>query len=460
MIQVVQAFDRAPIAEVPADDAAALERKLAAATRAMRDRDGWPKPHRRIAILRRAAELLEERQARFALLIAREGGKPLTDATVEVVRAVDGLRNAADEIRNFAGKEIPMGLTPASDGRWAFTTKEPIGVVAAISAFNHPLNLIVHQVAPAVAVGCPVIVKPATTTPLSCLELVALLREAGLDEPWCQTLVTDDNALAEALATDPRVAFLSFIGSARVGWHLRSKLPPGTRCALEHGGAAPVIVDRSAAIERIIEPIAKGGYYHAGQVCVSVQRIFVHAEILDAFTERFAARVAQLRVGDPILPETEVGPLILPRETERVASWIEEATARGARLLGGGRLSETTLVPGIVLDPPADAKLSQLEVFGPVTCIYGFTEMDAAIGIANSLPHAFQAAVFSRDIGPALRAAQRLDASAVMINDHTAFRTDWMPFAGRRHSGYGVGGIPWTMEEMAEDKMIVLRQEG
>ncbi|WP_249681434.1 aldehyde dehydrogenase family protein [Roseococcus pinisoli] len=460
LIQVVQAFDRAPIAEVPADDAAALERKLAAATRAMRDRDGWPKPHRRIAILRRAAELLEERQARFALLIAREGGKPLTDATVEVVRAVDGLRNAADEIRNFAGKEIPMGLTPASDGRWAFTTKEPIGVVAAISAFNHPLNLIVHQVAPAVAVGCPVIVKPATTTPLSCLELVALLREAGLDEPWCQTLVTDDNALAEALATDPRVAFLSFIGSARVGWHLRSKLPPGTRCALEHGGAAPVIVDRSAAIERIIEPIAKGGYYHAGQVCVSVQRIFVHAEILDAFTERFAARVAQLRVGDPILPETEVGPLILPRETERVASWIEEATARGARLLGGGRLSETTLVPGIVLDPPADAKLSQLEVFGPVTCIYGFTEMDAAIGIANSLPHAFQAAVFSRDIGPALRAAQRLDASAVMINDHTAFRTDWMPFAGRRHSGYGVGGIPWTMEEMAEDKMIVLRQEG
>nr|WP_314073796.1 aldehyde dehydrogenase family protein [uncultured Roseococcus sp.] len=460
LIQVVQAFDRAPIAEVPADDAAALETKLAAAARAMRDRDGWLKPHRRIAILRRAAELLEERQARFALLIAREGGKPLTDATVEVVRAVDGLRNAADEIRNFAGKEIPMGLTPASDGRWAFTTKEPIGVVAAISAFNHPLNLIVHQVAPAVAVGCPVIVKPATTTPLSCLELVALLREAGLDEPWCQTLVTDDNALAEALATDPRVAFLSFIGSARVGWHLRSRLPPGTRCALEHGGAAPVIVDRSAAIERIIEPIAKGGYYHAGQVCVSVQRIFVHAEILDAFTERFAARVAQLRVGDPILPETEVGPLILPRETERVASWIKEATSRGARLLGGGRLSETTLVPGIVLDPPADAKLSQLEVFGPVTCIYGFTEMDAAIGIANSLPHAFQAAVFSRDIGPALRAAQRLDASAVMINDHTAFRTDWMPFAGRRHSGYGVGGIPWTMEEMAEDKMIVLRQEG
>jgi acyl-CoA reductase-like NAD-dependent aldehyde dehydrogenase len=457
MIHVVQAFDRTPIAEVPADDAQSLDAKLATASRAMRDRDGWLKPHQRIAVLRRTAELLEARQSDFAMLIAREGGKPLTDATVEVIRAIDGLRNAADEIRNFAGKEIPMSLTPASEGRWAFTTKEPIGVVAAISAFNHPLNLLVHQIAPAIATGCPVIIKPATTTPLCCVELVALFREAGLAEPWCQAFITDDNALAEALATDPRVAFLSFIGSPRVGWHLRSKLPPGTRCALEHGGAAPVIVDRSAVLDRIIEPIVKGGYYHAGQVCVSVQRIFVHAEILDSFTERFAARVAQLRTGDPVLPETEVGPLILPRETERVASWIEEATSRGARLLGGGRLSETTLLPGIVLDPPADTKLSQLEVFGPVTCIYGFTEMDAAIEIANSLPYAFQAAVFSTEIGPALRAAQRLDASAVMVNDHTAFRTDWMPFAGRRQSGYGVGGIPWTMEEMSEDKMIVLR---
>ncbi|MDB5414045.1 MAG: hypothetical protein JWR10_2380 [Rubritepida sp.] len=460
MLQVMQAFDRALIAEVPADDAQTLETKLATAARTLRDRDGWLKPHQRSAVLRRAATLLEGRQAHFAKLIAQEGGKPFTDAAIEVVRAIDGLRDAADEIRNFAGKEIPMGLTPASEGRWAFTTKEPIGVVAAISAFNHPLNLIIHQIAPAIAVGCPVIIKPAAATPLSCLDLVALLREAGLEERWCQTFITNDNALAEALATDPRVAFLSFIGSARVGWHLRSKLPPGTRCALEHGGAAPVIVDRSAAIERIIEPIVKGGYYHAGQVCVSVQRIFVHADILDSFVERLAARVAALSVGDPILPQTEVGPLIRPRETERVVSWIDEAVSGGGRLLGGGRLSETTLIPAVVVDPPAGAKLSQLEVFGPVTCVYGFRELDAAIDIANSLPFAFQASVFSTDIGPALRAAHRLDASAVMVNDHTAFRTDWMPFTGRRQSGYGIGGIPWTMEEMSEDKMIVLRHGG
>ncbi|HMC76265.1 MAG TPA: aldehyde dehydrogenase family protein, partial [Vicinamibacterales bacterium] len=395
----------------------------------------------------------------FVTLIAREGGKPVSDAAVEVTRAIDGLRNAAEALRAFAGREIPMGLTPASDRRWAFTTKEPIGVVAAISAFNHPLNLIVHQVAPAIATGCPVIVKPAAATPLSCLELVALLREAGLDEPWCQTLVTDDNALAERLATDSRVAFLSFIGSARVGWYLRSRLAPGTRCALEHGGAAPVIVDRSARLDTVIEPIVKGGYYHAGQVCVSTQRIFVHEDVIGGFVERLAARIGRLRVGDPLRRDTEVGPLIDPRETRRVASWVEEAVSGGARLHGGGRFSETTLMPAVLVEPPADAKVSQLEIFGPVTCVYGFEELDRAIERANALPFAFQASIFSTDIAPALRAAERFDASCVLINDHTAFRTDWMPFAGRRQSGCGVGGIPASMEDMSQEKMIVLRHE-
>ena len=459
-LQVLQAFDRAVITEIPVDDAQALESKLAAATRMMRDRDAWLKPHQRSAILLRAVGLLEARQAHFAQLIAREGGKPYTDAAVEVVRAIDGLRNAADELRGFAGREIPMGLTPASDGRWAFTTKEPIGIVAAISAFNHPLNLIVHQVAPAIAVGCPVIVKPATATPLSCIDFVALLREAGLDEPWCQTFITDDNALAERLATDPRVAFLSFIGSAKVGWYLRGKLAPGTRCALEHGGAAPVIVDRSASLDRIIEPIVKGGYYHAGQVCVSTQRIFVHTDIVKEFVDRLAARVQSLRVGDPLLRETEVGPLINPHEADRVMSWTDEAVSAGAKIIGGGRQSETTLTPAILIEPAADAKVSLLEVFGPITCVYGFQELDKAIDVANSLPFAFQASVFSTDIGPAMRAARRLDASTVLVNDHTAFRTDWMPFAGRRQSGYGVGGIPYSMEEMSQDKMVVLRYDG
>lgn len=455
-LKVFQAFDRALISEVLTDDSGSLERKLAAAAGAFADRDGWMAPHARSAILRKTAVLLEARRDEFEKTIAREGGKPIADAIVEVTRAIDGLVDAADELRNFAGREIPMGLTAASAHRLAFTTKEPIGVVAAISAFNHPLNLIIHQVAPAVAVGCPVIVKPAATTPISCLKLISLFWEAGLDEAWCQTLITDDNELAERLATDSRVAFLSFIGSARVGWYLKSKLPPGTRCALEHGGAAPAIVDRSANPADIIESIVKGGYYHAGQVCVSVQRIFVHQSLMTDFIERLEARVAQLRVGDPLVKDTEVGPLILPRETERVSAWIDEAKASGTRIIGGGRFSETTLLPSVLVNPPADAKVSKLEVFGPLTCVYGFTELDDAIALANSLAYAFQSSIFSNDIKSALHAARRLDASAVLINDHTAFRTDWMPFTGRRQSGYGIGGIPWTMEEMSEDKMIVL----
>ena len=459
-LQVVQAYDRAPIEEIDADDAAALESKLESATRTFRDRAGWLKAHERIAVLGRLAVLMDARRDHFARLIAREGGKPLADAVVETKRAIDGVQNAADELRTFAGREIPMSLTPASVGRLAFTTREPLGVVAAISAFNHPLNLIVHQVAPAIAVGCPVIVKPATATPLCCLEFVRLVREAGLAEPWCQAFITADNALAERLATDRRVAFLSFIGSARVGWYLHGKLAPGTRCALEHGGAAPAIVDRSAGLDGVIEPMVKGGYYHAGQVCVSTQRIYVHSALLPEFLERFAAGVRALRVGDPLSPETEVGPLINPREVDRVESWVAEASAGAKVLAGGKRRSAAVMEPTVLLEPAPDARVSREEIFGPVTCVYGFDHLDEAIGRANSLPTAFQASVFARDVDAALHAADRLDASAVMINDHTAFRTDWMPFAGRRESGYGVGGIPFSMREMTQEKMRVFRYPG
>jgi acyl-CoA reductase-like NAD-dependent aldehyde dehydrogenase len=310
---------------------------------------------------------------------------------------------------------------------------------------------------PAIAVGCPVIVKPATATPLSCVDFVGLLHEAGLPPAWCEIFLPETNELAEALATDPRIAFLSFIGSSRVGWHLRSKLPPGTRCALEHGGAAPVIIDKSADLGRLVEPLAKGGYYHAGQVCVSVQRIFVHADLQHEFVDRFAARVAALKVGNPALAQTEVGPLITPREADRVSAWIDEAVAGGARLIGGGRLSSTTLQPSILVNPPSDAKVSTLEVFGPVTCIYSYTRFEDALSAANALPWAFQASIFTEDLRTAFAAAEGLAASAVMVNDHTAFRTDWMPFAGRRQSGYGVGGIPYTMQAMTEEKMIVFR---
>jgi acyl-CoA reductase-like NAD-dependent aldehyde dehydrogenase len=282
--------------------------------------------------------------------------------------------------------------------------------------------------------------------------------QAGLPAPWCQAVILDDNALAQKLAIDPRVAFLSFIGSAKVGWFLRSQLSAGTRCALEHGGAAPVIIDRSADLDRVLEPIVKGAYYHAGQVCVSVQRIFVHQDLKQDFVERFSERVRRLVVGDPCLMQTEVGPLIASREVNRVGKWIQDALAEGAVVTAGGRpLGPSVYEPTILVEPGADSLVSTNEIFGPIACVYGFSELSEAITRANSLPHAFQAAIFSRDLDAALFSARYFAASAVMINDHTAFRTDWMPFSGHRQSGLGTGGIRYTIEDMLESKMIVLR---
>jgi acyl-CoA reductase-like NAD-dependent aldehyde dehydrogenase len=340
----------------------------------------------------------------------------------------------------------------------AFTRREPIGPVVAVSAFNHPLNLIVHQVAAAVAAGCPVVVKPAEDTPLSCLRFVRLLREAGLAPAWAQALLTDELATAEALVTDPRVAFFSFIGSARVGWMLRSKLAPGTRCALEHGGAAPLFVAADADLDAAADAVAKGGFYHAGQVCVSVQRVYVHRRVARAFAQRLADRASSLRVGDPTLEDTEVGPLIRPAEVRRVGGWVEDAAAAGGEILCGGEaLEETCYAATVLYEPPGDARVSTEEIFGPVVCVYPYDDLDEAIERANGLPVAFQGAVFTSDLETALRVFTRLDASAVMVNDHTAFRVDGMPFAGLRQSGLGVGGIPYTIDDMQIGKMMVLK---
>ena len=457
-MRVTQPYDGELIAEIPVDDAAEIEAKLESAVRVFSSRDNWLPAWQRVDILRRLARLVEKDHDELSMLIAREGGKPLADARVEVRRAINGIEVAASHIERLAGVEIPMGLTPASAHRWAFTTKEPIGPVVAISAFNHPLNLIVHQVVPAIAAGCPVLVKPAPVTPLTCVHFVSLLHKSGLPEPWCQAVILDDNSLAQKLATDSRVAFLSFIGSATVGWQLRSQLAPGTRCALEHGGAAPVLIDRSANLDAVIDPLAKGGYYHAGQVCVSVQRIFVHEELKASFVERFSERVRRLNIGDPRSMQTEVGPLIVPQEVTRVGKWVGDAVADGATLAAGGRpIGDRLYEPTVLLEPRPSSLVSTNEIFGPVTCIYGFTGLAEAVTRANSLPFAFQASIFSRDIDAALYAAKHLAASAVMVNDHTAFRTDWMPFAGQRRSGLGIGGIPYTMEDMLQSKIIVLR---
>ncbi len=287
-LDVFAPFDRSLIATAVAADGQAADRALETANGLIRNRDAWLKPYERIEILDRAAGIMSDRADELALEAAREGGKPLIDSKVEVARAIDGVRNCIEVLRTEGGREVPMNLNAASAGRAAFTRKEPIGVVVAVSAFNHPLNLIVHQVGPAVTTGCPVIVKPADDTPLSCFRFVEILREAGLPDEWCQALVVKDLSVATQLVTDQRVGFFSFIGSAPVGWMLRSKLAPGTRCALEHGGAAPVIVAADADLDETIPLITKGGFYHAGQVCVSVQRIFAHASIAKDLVDRLA----------------------------------------------------------------------------------------------------------------------------------------------------------------------------
>jgi len=459
MLKVVSPYDQSLIKEIPLVGKVEVEHALATAYGLFQDQSKWIPAHERIAILERSAEIMKTRIEELTITAAKEGGKPYNDSKIEVLRAINGVKIAAEHIAQLKGEQIPMGLTKASEGRIAFTSREPIGVVSSISAFNHPLNLIIHQSVTAIAAGCPVIIKPALTTPLSCLAFVEILTEAGLPKGWCQPIICENEA-AEQLVTDSRVNYFSFIGSAKVGWFLRSKLSPGTRCALEHGGAAPVIVDKDANISDMLPALTKGGFYHAGQVCVSVQRVFVHESIFNKVAEGLSQLASKLIVGDQMDPTTEVGPLILPREVDRVEQWVNEAIAAGTKLLcGGKRISDTCYQPTVLLNPPMDVKVSTSEIFGPVVCVYSYTDRDKAIEIANSLDVHFQAAVFTENLDIALDCVKKLNATAVMVNDHTAFRVDWMPFGGRDASGIGMGGIQYSMHEMTREKLMVIKSK-
>lgn len=456
--EVTSPFDGAIVGKVPLTDRAGAELALQNASAAFADRSNWLSAEKRIAILEKTAELMEDNLEELVQLALSEGGKPYTDSKVEVERAIDGVKNCVECIRTDHGEEIPMRINSGSANRLAMTSHEPIGPVMAVSAFNHPLNLIVHQVGPAVASGCPVIVKPASDTALSCFRFVELLREAGLPDCFCQAVATSDNSIAEFLVTDPRIAFFSFIGSASVGWMLKSKLAPGTRCALEHGGVAPAIVAEDADLDTVLPLLVKGGFYHAGQVCVSVQRVYVHESIINDVADRMTKLVFKLKVGDPANPETDVGPLIRHKETQRVEEWVDDAVAAGAKVLcGAKKTGDAFYEPTLLLNPPENATVSQSEVFGPVVCLYSYADIEEAIARANDLSVAFQASVMTASLDTAMLAYKHLAASAVMVNDHTAFRVDWMPFAGLKQSGYGVGGIPHTFREMQIEKLLVIK---
>ncbi|UTJ06471.1 aldehyde dehydrogenase family protein [Arcobacter roscoffensis] len=456
-IEVTSPFDGSKVGEVPFSTTQEVQEAIDLAQATFLDHENALPKFKRIEILEKVMKIMSSQVDELTKLCASEGGKPWVDSQVEVNRAINGVKLAIEHLGAHEGKEIAMGHTASSVNRMAYTFKEPIGVVAAISAFNHPFNLAVHQVIPALAVGCPVIIKPATQTPMSAIRLVEILEEAGLPKGWAQAVVCDRNA-GELLATSPKVNFLTFIGSGDVGWYLNSKVAKGTRVALEHGGVAPVIVEKDADIEDLIPSIGKGGFYHAGQVCVSVQRVYVHEDIVDEVANKLSEYASKLVVGNQLDEKTEVGPLINNAEVDRVESWVEEAVLKGGKILtGGSRISDSCYEPTVILNPADDALVSTKEVFGPVVCIYSYSDIEEAFDRANALEVSFQAAVFTKNIDTALKAVKRLNGTAVMVNDHTAFRVDWMPFGGAKASGLGLGGISNSMEEMTNEKLMVIK---
>nr|MBV6629817.1 aldehyde dehydrogenase family protein [Oceanococcus sp. HetDA_MAG_MS8] len=457
-VEVKAPFDGQVIAAVETSTPQALAQAMDRAAALFTDREAWLPTPERIQILDRLGQLMQAQADELAVEAAREGGKPLTDSQVEVQRAIDCARICTETLRSQAGDMVPMNVSPSSAGRLALTLPEPIGPVLAVSAFNHPLNLIAHQVLPAFAVGAPVIVKPARSTPLSCWRLCALLAEAGAPDGWVTPLLPDSNAAFADVIEDARLGFFSFIGSAKVGFKLQKQLAPGVRSALEHGGVAPVIVREDADLDKVLPGLVKGSFYHAGQVCVSVQRIFVARSRAEELTQRLVQAAQALKLGDPIEHDTEVGPLIAVEERDRVAEWVSEAVAAGAQLLCGGQAQGYAgYSPTVLLNPPDQVRVSTDEVFGPVVCVYPVDDDAEALSRANQLPVSFQAAVCTQDVDAALHLARSLKAQAVMVNDHTAFRVDWMPFGGQQQSGYGLGGIPYSMAEMQVQKMVVIQ---
>jgi len=443
---------------VSADTMDSATAKLDAAFRLFKSPEKRLALHERIELLEKLVVYLEANRSEFIDTMIQEGGKPRRDSIVEFDRALEGVKLSIGAVSEHAGSSIPLGYQASSAGRIATTRVFPRGVVLAFSAFNHPLNLIVHQIIPAFATGCPCIVKPSGDTPLSCLLLVKAMHAVGIPADYIQAVVPTERKISTMLVESEKIAFFSFIGSARVGWMLRSSLHPGVRCALEHGGVAPCIVSSKANLDVAVSAILKGGFYHAGQVCVSTQRVYVDTSVMDDFIKLFKAGAESLKVGNAFDEDTQVGPLIREAEVERVQAWVDEAISEGAECLVGGKaIDERYFPPTVLLNPSSESKVSRAEIFGPVVCVYSYDNFETALQLANHDEVAFQSALFSDDINEIMRAFEMIDASALMVNDHTAFRDDVMPFAGLKSSGLGVGGIPYSVEEMQYEKMLVLK---
>ncbi len=452
-LEVASPYDGSLVGRVARGGAAEARRAVDAAERAMAE----PLPaHERAAFLDRTARLIEERGDEIARTISAEAGKPRKAARIEVARAQSTFTMAAVEARKLAGDVVPMDASPAGAGKIALTLRVPIGVVGAISPFNFPFNLVAHKVAPALAAGCAVVLKPASQTPLSALLLAELEDDAGLPAGWLNVVCGPASEIGDVLVEDERVALITFTGSAGVGWKLRERAPR-KRVNLELGNATPVIVAADADLEDVAARLAANAFSFAGQSCISVQRIYVERAAFETFLEVFLPRVEELVVGDPADEATDVGPVISRGERDRVVEWIEEARSRGARVLAGGELDGELLRPTVIADAPRDSKVACEEVFGPLCTVTAYDSLDEAIELANGTRYGLQAGIFTRDIKAALRAVQNLDFGGVTVNEAPTFRADQMPYGGVKDSGNTREGPAYAVREMTEERLVVLQ---
>jgi acyl-CoA reductase-like NAD-dependent aldehyde dehydrogenase len=452
-LDVVSPYDGALVARVPKAGAAEARAAIDAAERAMWD----PLPaHKRAEILVRVAGALGKRADEVARQITAEAGKPLKAARVEVARAMSTYTMAAVEARKLAGEMVPMDASQAGEGKLAFTRRTPVGVVGAISPFNFPLNLVAHKIAPALAAGCAVVLKPASQTPLSALLLAELEHDAGLPAGWLNVLVGPAAEIGDVLVEDKRVKLITFTGSAGVGWKLRERAPR-KRVNLELGNATPVIVEPDADVEDAAARCAANAFSFAGQSCISVQRILVHDDVYDAFRDAFLPKVEALVVGDPADEDTDVGPLISAGERDRVLAWIDEARRAGATILTGARVEGDLLLPTVVERPAADTRLACDEAFGPVCTLQPYASLDEAVAIANGTRYGLQAGIFTSSIKTALEASRRLEFGGVTVNEAPTFRADQMPYGGVKDSGNTREGPAWAVREMTEERLVVLQ---
>jgi acyl-CoA reductase-like NAD-dependent aldehyde dehydrogenase len=452
-LEVRSPYSGETVARVAQAGAAEARRAVDAAERAMRD----PLPaHKRAEILVRVAGLLARRADEAARQVAAEAGKPLKAARVEVARAMSTYTMAAVEARTLAGEMVAMEGTQAGEGKLGFTTRVPIGVVGAISPFNCPLNLVAHKLAPALAAGCAVVLKPASQTPLSALLLAELETEAGLPPGWLNVLVGPASEIGDVLVEDERVRVITFTGSGDVGWGLRERAPR-KKVNLELGNATPVIVEADADLDDAATRLAANAFSFAGQSCISVQRIYVAREAFAGFLERFVPKVEALNVGDPAEEETDVGPLIAPKERDRVQEWIEEARAAGAEIFAGGTIEDDLLRPTVIANAAPDLKVSCEEVFGPVVTVNPYDSLDEAISLANGTRYGLQAGIFTSRLDTALRAGRELEFGGVTVNEAPTFRADQMPYGGVKASGNTREGPAWAVREFTEERLLVLQ---